>query len=102
MPLIADYAITPDVLDSASYTSEEVCRLHLREISQVMRSEGLVRDLRAGEWRRLFASDARSWHRLGKEMVRKLVAEGRLINFPPQLSHGSFRRPRLVRRGSPD
>lgn len=85
MPLIADYAITPDVLDSASYTSEEVCRFCLREINQVMRSEGLVRDLRAGEWRRLFASDCRSWHRLAKELVRKLVTEGRLISFPPQL-----------------
>ena len=86
MSLIADYAITPDVLDSASYTSEEVCGLHLREISQVMRSEGLVRDLRAGEWRGLFAGGERSWHRLGKEMVRKLATEGRLISFPPRLS----------------
>ena len=42
MPLIADYAITPDVLDSASYTSEEVCGLHLREISHVMRTGGLA------------------------------------------------------------
>ncbi len=86
MPLLADYAITPDVLDIGSYTSEEICGLHLREISQVMRSEGLVRDLRVGEWRGLFASDGRSWHRWGKEMVRKLATEGRLISFSPQLS----------------
>lgn len=85
MPLLADYAITPDVLDTASYTNEEVCGLRLREISEVMRNEGLVRDLRAGEWRGLFASDGRSWHRWGKEMVRKLAAEGRLVSFLPEL-----------------
>ena len=85
MPLLADYAITPDVLDIASYASEEVCGLRLREISEVMRTEGLVRDLRAGEWRGLFASGERSWHRWGKEMVRKLATEGRLISYPPEL-----------------
>ena len=85
MPLLADYAITPDVLDTASYTSEEVCGLHLGKLSEVMRSEGLVRDLRDGEWRKLFATDGRSWHRWGKEMVKKLATQGRLIGFPPEL-----------------
>ena len=85
MPLLADYAITPDVLDIASYTSEEVCGLHLREISQVMRDEGLVRDLHAGEWRRSFARGERSWHRWGAEMVRKLAAQGRLVRYEPEL-----------------
>ena len=85
MPLLADYAITPDVLDIASYNSEEACGLHLREISQVMRNEGLVRDLRDGEWRRLFTADGRSWHRWGKEMVKKLATQGRLVRFPPEL-----------------
>lgn len=85
MPLLADYAITPDVFDSTSYSSEEVGRLHLREIGEVMRTEGLVRDLRSGNWRRLFASDVRPWHRTGKELVRKLAAQGRLIEFQPAL-----------------
>lgn len=86
MPLLADFAITPDVFDTASYTSEEVCGLHLRGISEVMRNEGLVRDLRAGAWRGLFASNGREWHRWGKELVRKLATEGRLVSFLPELS----------------
>ena len=85
MPLLADYAITPDVFDATSYSSEEIGRLYLREISRVVRSEGLVRDLRSGKWRELFAEDKRPWHRTGKELVRKLAAQGRLVGSQPAL-----------------
>ena len=85
MPLLADYAITPDVFDVTSYTNDEICRLHLKQIGNVMRTEGLVRDLRAGSWRALVADGERPWHRRGKELVKKLATQGRLINFPPAL-----------------
>ena len=85
MALLADYAITPDVFDVTSYSNEEVCRLHLREISSVMRTEGVVRDLRAGAWRALLAGEDRPWHRRGKELVKKLATQGRLISSPPEL-----------------
>ena len=85
MPLLAEYAITPDVFDVASYTSEEVCGLCLEMIREPMLTEGLVRDLRNGEWRKLFASDTRTWHRRGKELIKKLTTQGRLIQFPPAL-----------------
>ena len=85
MALLADYAITPDVFDVTSYSNEEVCRLHLREIRDVMRTEGVVRDLRAGAWRALLAGEERPWHRRGKELVKKLATQGRLIRSPPEL-----------------
>ena len=85
MPLLADYAITPDVFDVTSYTNDEICRLHLKQIGNVMRTEGLVRDLRAGSWRALVAGGERPWHRRGKELVKKLATQGRLISFPPAL-----------------
>ena len=85
MPLLADYAITPDVFDTASYSPEEVCGLQLSTIRQVMMEEGLVRDLRAGEWRRLLASQVRPWHRRVGEIVRKMATQGRLIEFPARL-----------------
>lgn len=50
--------------------------------------EGMVggqQDLRAGAWRGLFASNGRDWHRWGKELVRKLAMEGRLVGFLPEL-----------------
>ena len=85
MPLLADYAITPDVFDVTSYSSEEVCGLSLELIRETMLTEGLVRDLRAGEWRRLFADDGRPWHRKGKELVKKLATQSRLLAFQPAL-----------------
>ena len=51
----------------------------------MIRTEGLVRDLRQGNWRALIAGDGRPWHRRGKELVRKLATQGRLIRFPPAL-----------------
>ena len=83
MPLLADYALTPDVFDTTSYSSDEVCGLHLQSIREVLMTEGLVRDLRAGEWRGLFADDARAWHQRGKELVKKLATQGRLIECEP-------------------
>lgn len=85
MPLLAEYAITPDVFDITSYSTEEVCGLHLRTIREVLMDEGLVRDLRAGEWRNLLREQDRPWHRWAKEIVKKLATQGRLIEFPPAL-----------------
>ena len=79
MALIADYAITPDVFDITSYSSEEVCGLQLGRIKDAMLEEGLVRDLRDGEWGRLLGDPARPWHRRAREIVKKLAKQGRLV-----------------------
>lgn len=86
MPLLADYAITPDVFDVTSHAGEEVCAARLETIREAMLTEGIVRDLRAGEWRLLFRSDDRPWHRRGRELVKKLSQQGRLIRHRPGLS----------------
>lgn len=85
MPLLADYAITPDVFDVDSYSNEDACRQSLELIRETMLTEGLVRDLRAGEWRRLFEDNNRSWYSRGKELIKKLVTQKRLIEFVPAL-----------------
>ncbi len=85
MPLLADYAITPDVFDIASYSNEEVCGLHVQTLKEVLLVEGLVRDLRDGEWRGLFSADTRAWHRRAKEFVRKMAIQGRLVGSGPAL-----------------
>ena len=84
MSLLADYAVTPDVFDINSYSSEEVCGLHLSTIRHVMMDEGVVRNLRAGEWGSLISSPNRPWHRRAREIVKKLATQGRLIEFPTQ------------------
>ena len=85
MPLLADYAVTPDVFDVASYSNEDACHQSLELIRETMLTEGLVRDLRAGEWRRLFEDNNHSWYRRGKELIKKLVTQKRLIEFDPAL-----------------
>ncbi len=81
MALLAEYALTPDVFDATSYNGEEVCGLHLQTVKDVLLQEGLVRNLRDGEWARLFAGDHRPWHRRGKELLKKLAVQKRLISY---------------------
>ena len=85
MPLLADYAITPDVFDVTSYSNDEACAASLETIREAMLTEGLVRDLRDGQWRSLFESGNRAWHRSGTELVKKLATQGRLIQHKPVL-----------------
>ena len=85
MPLLAEYAITPDVFDVDSYTSKEICGLLLGTIQEPMLTEGLVRDLRDGEWHKLFTNDDRIWHLRGKELIKELAKQGRLTPYPPVL-----------------
>ncbi len=82
MALLAEYAVTPDVFDVTSYNSEEVCGLHLQTLKEVLLNEGLVRDLRNGDWARLFAGSDRPWHLRAKELLKKLMKQNRLVTFP--------------------
>lgn len=85
MALLAEYALTHDVFDQSSYQSEELGDLHIQTLKEVLLNEGLVRDLRDGEWRSLFTVDSRPWHRRGRELLKKLVIQRRLISFPASL-----------------
>ena len=79
MPLFADYAITPDVFDRTSYSTAAECEARIETIREAMLTEGLVRNLRDGAWRRLFGDDPRPWHPRGTELVKKLATQGRLV-----------------------
>ena len=85
MALLADYAITPDVFDVMSYPNEEVCEARLELTRGPLLTEGLVRDIRDGEWRRFIENPTRAWHRRGKELIRKLATQGRLVQFSSAL-----------------
>jgi hypothetical protein len=79
MVLLAEYALTPDVFDSTAYSSEEVCGLHLQALKEVLLHEGLVRNLRKGEWARTFDDSSRQWHQRGKELLKKLRTQRRTV-----------------------
>ena len=85
MALLVDYAITPDVFDVTSYPTEGECAARLETIREAMLTEGLVRDLRAGAWSGLVLGDARPWHRRGRELLKKMKPQGRLVSFEPAL-----------------
>jgi hypothetical protein len=83
MALLAEYALTPGVFEVTAYTSEEVCGLHLQTFKDVLLHEGLVRNLRAGEWAKTFDDSSRLWHQRGKELLRKLRTQHRIVVADP-------------------
>ncbi|NIA11682.1 MAG: hypothetical protein GWP10_18660 [Nitrospiraceae bacterium] len=82
MSLLSEYALTPDIFDSTSYSSDEIGRTHLQHLKEVLLNEGLVRDLRNGAWHSLFIDNIRPWHLRGKELLKKLITQHRLRLFP--------------------
>jgi len=79
MGLLAEYALTPDIFDITSYSSDEVCDLRLQVLKERLLSSGLVRNLRDGEWAKQFLGNNRPWHRRGKELLKKLASQKRLV-----------------------
>ncbi|MFK5927180.1 MAG: hypothetical protein QM483_11165 [Desulfuromusa sp.] len=82
MALLSEYALTPEVFSEATHQDEELAYLRFSLLRDVLFSEGLVRDLRGGEWRAVFADRNRVWHRRGKELLKKLISQGRLRAYP--------------------
>lgn len=83
MALINEYALTPDVFDSTCYSADEVCRIYLQHLKEALLQDGLVRNLRDGDWLRVFDDNHRHWHLRGRELLRKLLSQNRLSNAPP-------------------
>lgn len=86
MPLLADYAITPDVFDVTSYSTDDECAARIETMREVILTSGLVRNLCDGAWQVAFESENRAWHRRGRELTKKLAKQGRLVLHPSALS----------------
>ena len=81
MAILAEYALTPDIFDSTSYSTDEVGSIRLQDLKEVLLAEGIVRDLRDGGWSQIFTNGGRPWHNRGKELLKKLVQQKRLRRF---------------------
>lgn len=79
MAMIAEYALIPDLFDVTSYSSDEICALHLQSLKEVLLHEGLVRNLHDGTWLKTFDASTRAWHLRGKELLKKLRVQKRLV-----------------------
>lgn len=82
MALLEEYALTHCVFDAATYADPEIGRVHLERLKETLLAEGVVRDLRDGEWSRVFHDGNRTWHLLGKELLKKLKTQNRLVPYP--------------------
>src|ERR1051325_7928137 len=84
--MLAEYGLIPDIFDSSSYTSPEVCDLRLKSLKDVLLQRGLVRDFRNDEWRAYFSRHEERWDSRAKELVRKLIAQNRLVSAASALA----------------
>lgn len=78
MGLLSEYAVTPDVFDTRFYPHEDVTAARLEHLKEVFLEEGLLRNLRNGEWLDVFRNDDRPWHRRGTELLQKMFNQNRL------------------------
>ncbi len=87
MALFSEYAVTPDVFNESCYDSPALCDAYFRQLLEVFFGEGLVRNLRNGEWQAFFSTHTRSWHDRTKHILKNLAEAGRLVPGDPALSH---------------
>lgn len=85
MQLLSEFAITPDVLEASSYSTEEIAGIRLQTLKDVLLDEGIVRNLRDGAWLRLFEGSVQICHRRGKELLKKLSSQRRFRVVPVAL-----------------
>jgi len=86
MPLLAEYAITPDVLFSSFYSSAELEDALLCQVASGIACHGIVRDLRDGEWSSLLTNPECHLSPRSKEFLKMLQNQRRLISFPAILT----------------
>jgi hypothetical protein len=89
MPLMAEYALTPGIFDGNTFpeaTRDELIYSSFALLREIFNNEGLVRNLYGGAWKDLFRDGNRNWHFKGKELLRKLIEQNRLIIAPQVLA----------------
>ena len=86
MALFSEYAVTPDVFNESCYESPILCDNYFRQLHEVFLSEGIVRNLRNGEWQKFFLSPS-PWHSRVKHLLVELEKEGRLMPSDPSLDY---------------
>lgn len=85
MPLLCEFAITPDVFDTASYSSEELAEVHLIHLKKRLQKDSVVRNLRNGAWLNYFLDSGRSFNKKGFELIVWMKTHNRLRDCPLQL-----------------
>ncbi len=82
--MIHEYAILPGVFDPTNYTSPDACDFSLRWLKNGLLRSGLVRNLHDGSWESAVKENPNSLHMRAKELLKKLIQQGRLEIAPKE------------------
>ena len=81
--MLYEIALTPDALNRSLCGSPEVWRLVMGELGRFLQQDGLIRNLRNGDW--LQSISAGELDPLAREILELAKKEGRLTRATPQL-----------------
>jgi hypothetical protein len=84
--MLKEYALIPDVFDETCYSTAGICPIQLNNIRDLVLHEGIVSNLRNGEWRRYLTRQNNRFHRAGQELIKAIGKESRLVKRPPCLT----------------
>jgi hypothetical protein len=84
--MLDEYALVPDIFDASAYSNPDFIEICLPHLKEPLLQEALVRDLCNGGWSQYCWENSGNLHRLGKEILKKLVQSNRLRRFP---AHGA-------------
>jgi len=87
MALLTEYVLTPGILNARSYSTEEVAAIRLNNLKDVLLHQGLLRNLRNGGWLETVQHNGFCLHLAGKELLKKIIKQNRLHNFPAVLAN---------------
>jgi hypothetical protein len=81
--MMAEYGLIPEIFNTATYSSAEVCSLQLCRLKEALLEHGLVRDFRDGEWREYLGGQTERLDLRARELLKKLITQKRLVPAPP-------------------
>lgn len=84
--MIHEYAILPGVFVEANYSSPDACDFSLRWLKSGLLRGGVVRNLHGGGWEDFLKESGFNIHMRAKELLKKLIQQGRLDSAFKELS----------------
>lgn len=91
--MLEEYALVPDIFDPAAYSNPAYTDMCLAHLKEPLLHEALVRDLCDGSWSTYCTGNVDHYHRLAREILRKLSSANRLCRCP---RYGHNHEPRLA------
>jgi hypothetical protein len=80
--MLREYVLTPDIFDASCYSNQKICRPLFKNILDPLLQEGIVRNLRDGEWIDYVNDETFSLYPMAKYFLEQLILKKRLRRFP--------------------